>query len=216
MSCSTVSYEVFFPEVLPYVHDVPEFVAINAIRNACIEFCDKSLYIQYTLDPITIEANVSEYSLDLPKDTVSARVVAGWVGNLPLTFKSEEDLQRIYPLDWRAMGGRPQYLTQKVPWEVIIAPYSDYQMVDGMKLIIALKPSRDSTTVDRVIFERWVEAIGFGARARLYDTPNQPYYDPTSAAKYRTYFESAIGEAKTERNRGLTRNVTRVRPPRLV
>lgn len=211
-----VPYETFFPEVLPYVHDVPEFVAVNAIRNACIEFCDKSLYLQYTHDPITLLPRVSEYQLELPDDTVSARVVAGWVGNLPLTFKSEEDLQRIYPLDWRQMGGRPQYLTQRVSWEVIVAPFSDYKMLNGMKLIVALKPSRSSTTVDRVIHERWAEAIGFGARARLYDTPNQPYYDPQSAMKYRTWFESAIGEAKTERNRGLTRNTTRVRPPRLV
>ena len=213
---SSVSYEAFFPEVLPYVHDVPEFVAVNAIRNACIEFCEKSDYIVQTLDPITILPNVSTYELDLPTDMILTRIIAGWVGNLPLTFKSEEDLQRIYPLDWRAMGGRPQYITQQVPGEVIIAPYSDYRMSNGMKLIVALKPTRQSTTVDELIYQRWAEHIGFGARARLYDTPNQPYYDPNQAVKFRAWFESAIGEAKMERNRGMTRSVTRVRPPRAI
>lgn len=213
---STTSYEAFFPEVLPYVHDVPEFVALNAIRNACIEFCEKSDYIIYTHDPITILPRVNTYELDLPTGTTLSRLIAGWVGNLPLTFKSEEDLQRIYPLDWRQMGGRPQYITQAVPEEVIICPFSDYKMPSGMKLIASLKPTRASTTVDSLIYERWAEHIGFGARARLYDTPNQPYYDPSQAVKFRTWFESAIGEAKMERNRGLTRNVTRVRPPRFV
>lgn len=210
------AYETFFPEVLPYVHDVPEFVATNAIRNACIEFCEKSDYIVYTHDPITILPRVSAYELDLPSGTTLARVLAGWVGNLPLTFKSQEDLQRIYPLDWRQMGGRPQYLTQDTPDEVIVAPFSDYRMDSGLKIIVALKPTRSSTSVDDLVYQRWAEAIGFGARARLYDTPGQPYYDPMSAQKYRQWFESAIGEAKTERNRGLTRNTTRVRPPRLV
>ena len=212
---SSVSYETFFPEVVPYVHDVPDLVATNAIRNACIEFCEKSDYIIHTHDPITILPRVSAYQLDLPCGTTVSRVIASWVGNLPITFKSQEDLQRIYPLDWRQMGGRPQYITQDVPDEVIVAPFSDYQMDDGLKLIVALKPTRSSTTVDK-LYERWAEHIGFGARARLYDTPNQPYYDPAQAVKFRTWFESAIGEAKMERNRGLTRNVTRVRPPRFV
>ena len=213
---SSVSYETFFPEVVPYVHDVPDLVATNAIRNACIEFCEKSDYIIHTHDPITILPRVSAYQLDLPYGTTVSRVIASWVGNLPITFKSQEDLQRIYPLDWRQMGGRPQYITQDVPDEVIVAPFSDYEMDDGLKLIVALKPTRSSTTVDKLIYERWAEHIGFGARARLYDTPNQPYYDPAQAVKFRTWFESAIGEAKMERNRGLTRNVTRARTPRLV
>lgn len=213
---NSVQYETFFPEVVPYVHDVPDMVAVNAIRNACIEFCEKSDYIIYTHDPITILPRVSAYSLDLPCGTTISRVIASWVGNLPITFKSQEDLQRIYPLDWRQMGGRPQYITQDVPNEVIVAPFSDYEMDDGLKLIVALKPTRASTTVDGLLYERWAEHIGFGARARLYDTPNQPYYDPAQAVKFRSWFESAIGEAKMERNRGLTRNVTRVRPPRFV
>lgn len=213
---STTTYESFFPEVLPYVHDVPEFVALNAIRNACIEFCEKSDYLVTTLDPIPLIANISTYDLDLPTGTQLARIISAWVGNLPITFKSAEDLQRIYPLDWRQMGGRPQYLTQENPNEIIVVPFCDYSLPDGIKMIVAVKPTRSSTTIDSLVYERWAEHIGFGARARLYDTPNQPYHDPQQAMKFRTWFESAIGEAKMERNRGLTRNTTRVRPPRFV
>ena len=42
---TAVSYEVFLPEVMPYVHDVPEIVAVQAIRNACIEFCEETQYL---------------------------------------------------------------------------------------------------------------------------------------------------------------------------
>ena len=61
---TAVSYEVFLPEVMPYVHDVPEIVAVQAIRNACIEFCEETHYLQENLDPITGQENVGEYYLD--------------------------------------------------------------------------------------------------------------------------------------------------------
>ena len=50
---TAVSYEVFLPEVMPYVHDVPEIVAVQAIRNACIEFCEKTHYLQEKLYAIS-------------------------------------------------------------------------------------------------------------------------------------------------------------------
>lgn len=209
-------YTKFLPEVMPYVHDCPEFVAVNAIRNACIEFCDKTLYLQYTHDPITLCPGQATYDLDLPEDTISARIMDGWFDNLPLTPKSEDELKRIFPMDWRQMEGRPQWVTQQDPTEVIVVPSPFYKSVDGLRLIVALRPTRDSLTIDDAIYDRYAEAIAFGAKARLYDTPGQPYSDASQAVKFRSWFEAAIGEAKIERNRGLTRSGLRVRPPRLV
>ena len=210
----TVTYDKFLPEVLPYVPDCAEFVAVNAIRNACIEFCRESLYLQLEHDPITTIANVGTYDLEAPDGYVITRAIDGWAGNMPLTPKSEDDLKRIYPLDWRQQAGRPQYMTQFVPDEVVIVPYPMQKQVNGLKLIVAIAPTRDSVEIDNKIYERWAEAIGFGARARLYDTPKQPYYDPQNAIKYRQMFTNAIGEAKIERYRGMNRTNLRVRPPR--
>ena len=213
---SEVSYEKFLPEVLPYVPDCAEFAAVNAIRNACIEFCKESLYLQQEHDPITLIPNVGTYELDAPDGYTIARAVDGWVVNMNLQAKSEDDLKRIYQLDWRIQSGRPQFMTQFVPTEVVIVPKPQVKITNGMKIIIAVQPTRDSTTVDDKIYERWAEGISFGARARLYDTPKQPYYDPQNAVKYRQMFNNAIGEAKIERNRGMNRTNLRVRPPRLV
>ena len=49
---SEISYEVFLPEVMPFVRDVPEIVAVQAIRNAVIEFCEETHYMQENLDPM--------------------------------------------------------------------------------------------------------------------------------------------------------------------
>jgi len=213
---STVSYDLFLPEVMPYVHDTPEFVMINAIRNAAIEFCDKSLYWQYEHAPITASPDVGTYAFSLPDQTTPARVMSAWYQNLPMVSKNEDELYRIFPMDWRTMVGRPQFYMQNVPGEIIIAPKPQILATDGLMIIMALKPTRDSTTIDSNIYERWAEHIAFGARARLYDTPNQPYADPQQAIKYRAWFTAAIGEAKVDRNRGLNRASVKVRPPRLV
>lgn len=213
---STVSYDLFLPEVMPYVHDTPEFVMINAIRNAAIEFCDKSLYWQYEHDPITCLPNQSVYEFDLPNETTTARIMSAWYQNLPMASRNEDEMYKIFPMDWRTMVGRPQFYIQNRPSELIIAPSPQILAVNGLVILMALKPTRSSTTIDSDIYERWAEHIAFGARARLYDTPNQPYADPQQAVKYRAWFESAIGEAKIDRNRGLNRASVRVRPPRLV
>lgn len=207
-------YEKFLPEVLPYVHDCPEFVAVAAIRNACIEFCDRTDWWLYTHDPITVVANQNTYELDLPDFTVESRILEGWYNNFPLKPKSEDQLRSMYNLDWRQMEGSPQFLTQLDPGEVIVVPFPTFTTTNTLNLIVVLKPTRDSVDVDDSIYERWAEQIGFGARARLYEIPNQPFYDPGSAAKYRMMFETAMGKAALERQRGISRANLRVRPPR--
>lgn len=212
----TTRYEAFLPEVLPYATECPEVVAINAIRNACIEFCDKSLYLIYEHDPVTTVANVSDYGLSLPANTTSARVLDAWYNNYLLGAKSEEDLKKLYPYDWHAMQGNPRWYTGRDPDTVVLVPYPLVGLTNGLNLMVALRPTRNSVDIDDLIYQRWAEQIGFGARSRLLDTPSQAYSDHMAASKYRSMFETAIGTAKMERMRGLGRSSLRVIPPRLV
>lgn len=209
-------YEAFLPEVLPYVPECPEQVAINAIRNACIEFCEKSQYWLYDHDPISGVAGVSTYELDLPDYTAPARVLDAWYNNIPLTPRGEDEIKRTYPFDWRQMEGNPVFFIQQVPTEVILVPKPMLAASLALKLIVVLKPTRDSVQIDDEIYDRWAEGIAYGARARLHALPNQPFSDPVAAVKYTSMFETAIGRAKVARNRGLARATQRVRPPRLV
>ena len=212
----STSYEAFFPEVLPYVHDCAEFVAINAIRNACIEFCDRSHYILYETSDIDAVTGVASYDLTLPDGMMIARIMDGWFTGLQLKPKSEDELRAMFPLDWRTMMGRPQYVSHMTPATVVLTPRPTADATGAINFIVALRPRRDSTVVDDVVYDRFAEQIGWGARARLYETPNQPYSDPAQGLYYRARFRTAIAEATIERNRGLTRSAQFVRPPRLI
>lgn len=211
-----IRYEEILPEVIPYVQECPEVVAVNAIRNAVIEFCDKSLWLLHEHDPISLNAYQGLYELSLPDDTMSARILDAWFRNLPMAPRGEDDLKRIYPFSWRKMEGRPQFYTQLDPGEVYFVPMPIVDYEDAVHMIVALKPTRNSVSCDDTLYERWAEKIGYGARARIHEIPGQTFSDPALALLNRARFSSAIGEAKVERNRGMTRINQRIRAPRLV
>lgn len=214
---SSVSYEIFLPEVVPYVRDCPEFVAINAIRNASIEFCEKSLYLRQTLDDIVIVPGQAEYDLGLTSIGASvACIVSAHVGYFPLQPRAEETLAELYGGDWRKMEGPVQFITQDTLDTVRLVQVPQSTYTDALDLVVALRPLRTSTNIDRRIFESWAEVIGFGARARLHDTPGQPYSDETAARKFRVWFESGCSKATSAANRGLGRTSLVVRPPRFI
>ena len=108
---TAVSYEVFLPEVMPYVQDVPEVVAVQAIRNACIEFCEETHYLQESLDPITGIVNIGLYDLDANDSNYKVvEIMQAYYGDQLLIPKSQEQLNQIYRTsNWENLSGNPYY-----------------------------------------------------------------------------------------------------------
>lgn len=211
----TIEYSSFLPEVLPYVRDCPEFVAINAIRNACIEFCENSLYWREVLPAIVLEEGEALYDLDLPVGTGVAKIISAGLGYKNLTARVEEELREILGEGWRTRPGPVQYYLQDEIEQIRVVMVPDQTYEDDLIVTAALRPTRASTKVGKIVYERFAEVIGFGARARLHDTPGQPYFNETAAKKFRAWFETGYGEAKIDVNRGLSRANLVVRPPRI-
>ena len=213
-----VAYDSFFPEVMPFFPGIPELVLENAVRNACIEFAERSEWLFYTPRPQIVIANQSVYdlTLDLPADTIVAKVQSAWIFQQQLVPKSEEDLGRIYGLDWRKATGSPCYLTQYEPETLLIAPIPTVTVVGGLECTLVIRPSVQSTTVDGSLLNRWHEVIAAGARSRLYATPGHAYENAKLSGGYAVQFDEGIMRAQIARRMGLTRAVLRVRPPRLV
>lgn len=213
----STSYEAFLPEVMPFFPTLPEIVIVNAIRNAAIEFCDRTDWLVYTPVLQDVIANEDEYdlTLDVPTDTTVARVQAVWVSDLQCQPRSEDELRRIYSLDWRKQYGRPVYYTQYTPETLILVPIASSTLSQALAMTLILRPTRDSTTCDDTLYQRWVEVIAAGARMRLHEMPGHAYENPQLAEKYRRVFTTGIDRAIVERTRGLSRTNMRVRPPRL-
>lgn len=184
---TTASYEAFLPEVMPNVRDCPVDYALNAIRNACIEFCDKSQWLTYKPDAQTLLADVTEYDVEFESGVEPVRLM--WL--------------KTYDRD---AGG---YMTKDNT--VILAVTPSERVFGGLTMEIAVRPTRVSTTVDYTVYSRWAEAIAQGAMARLYDTPGQPFTDPDRAVMRWNRFRAAIADATMEKQRELTIGPLRVR-----
>lgn len=213
----TVDYEQFLSQVTQYVPDVSEFVAIDAIRNAAIEFCTKSLYWQVNLDPITVVANKNNYELQTPADTKVVQLIVSYFDENLLIPQSPDRLADIYRMgDWQTVTGSPQYVTQIIKPEVVVVPTPFETREDILKIRVALAPTRDSQEIDSEIYEEWAETIAMGARARLYAQPKQPYYDKQAATDATKLFRYDINRARIAVNKGLTRTSSQVEFQRFV
>ena len=217
MSLTTaIEFEEFLPEVAPYVRDCPDNAMLNAIRNATIEFCRDSTWLRDTPSVgITIVAGTSEYELDVPSYYEVATITEANIGNLSLAPSNAETLGQIYGPAWRTLQGQSAHYVIEQPKNIRLALVPNQAQTDTLTYTVALMPKRSASRVDKQLYERWAEVIAHGARARLYDTPAQPYYDVESAKRFRKWFEDGIGEAKIEANRGRSRSVLYVRPPRI-
>jgi hypothetical protein len=202
----TVPLTDFLPEVMQYVPDVPEFVALNSLRNAAIEFCEKTRVIQVDIDPITLQDNKASYIIQTPPDMKFVDLVEAYIGDRLIIPKSSEELARIYrATDWRSLKGSTAYITRVVYPEIQLVPYLETVTDEILRIRASLAPTRDATEVPESLYQEFVEQISYGARGRLYGTPKQSYTDKTMAREYLMMFRSAIGEVKTRVNRGLTR-----------
>ena len=215
---SAVSYELFLPEVMPYVHDVPEIVAVQAIRNACIEFCEKTHYLQENLDPITGIKDIGNYDLDANDSNYKVvEIMQAYYGDQLLIPKAQEELNQIYRTsNWENLSGNPYYYYRPRASEVRLVTKPIITEANKLNIKAAIAPKRSSTTIDDEMFERFLEYISFGARARLYNTPNQPYFDAKTSMEYTKRFYDAIAEVRTRVYKGLTRTAVNVEFQRFV
>ena len=215
---TAVTYEVFLPEVMPYVHDVPEIVAVQAIRNACIEFCEKTHYLQENLDPITGIKDIGNYDLDANDSNYKVvEIMQAYYGDQLLIPKAQEELNQIYRTsNWENLSGNPYYYYRPRASEVRLVTKPIITEANKLNIKAAIAPKRSSTTIDDEMFERFLEYISFGARARLYNTPNQPYFDAKTSMEYTKRFYDAIAEVRTRVYKGLTRTAVNVEFQRFV
>ena len=203
---SEVSYETFLPEIIPYMRDVPEIVAVQAIRNACIQFCEETRVLQLNLDPMQAVAGEGSYEMDPDFGYKVVDIMEAWFGDQLLIPKAVEELTRIYRTsNWNTLDGNPYYYFRNVTQVVQLVPYPKLTEEGKIKLRVSVTPTRASTTVSGEIFERYYEYISLGARARLYDTPGQPYYDPKASQMYLKRFNDAMADVRTRVAKGMSR-----------
>jgi hypothetical protein len=164
---------------------------------------------------VTEAVAIYEFEPDIGYKVVD--VIEAWYGDQFLVPKAVEELTRIYRTsNWNDLDGNPYYYFRSRTQEITLVPKPQESEVAKLKLRVAVVPSRASSGIDEEIFERYYEYITLGARARLYDTSGQPYYDPKAAQVYLKRFSDSMNEVRTRVAKGLTRASVQIEYQRFV
>jgi hypothetical protein len=214
-----VDYDMFLPEVMPWARACAEPVAIQAIKNAAIEFCERSSWWKYETDNIPLVIDQADYVVPAPAGTDLACLLQAFYAGRQLFIRTSDDLANDSLVDWRSIqANQPSAVTQMSQDSVRInpVPNADVDPTMFLSLVVALKPSRDSTQVFQAVYEQFAETVAQGALARLYSQFATPYSNPQAMQVARAMFNSGVDDARAEVNRAYGRVGITVQIPRFI
>jgi hypothetical protein len=204
------TWEKWYDEVLPDVPHCPQPVAKNAIRNAAIEFCERSFVYQADHPAIAAVQDQGEYTYAPGTGLKVVRPEMVWYDKKQLTPMTRDDLDRLYAY-WPDESGTPIYFVQEQLEKLIVVPKPAAALADAIRLKVSVKPTRASVDIDDAMHEKYLEAIACGAKARLFAMKKKPWTDNELAVYHKQMFDAAIATARLHAARGHTRARMRVR-----
>lgn len=201
----------FYDEVLPEVPGCPQNMAGNAIRNAAIEFCERTFVYQIDHPPIDSVQDVGEYDYAPGAGLAIVRPESVWYDKKPLTFKTRDQIDRMYEY-WPDESGTPLYFLQEKVEKLILVPKPSVALVSAIRMKVSVRPTRSATDIDDAIHENYIEAIASGAKARLFLMKKKPWTDNQLGVFHNQAFDEAIAKTRLAAARGHTRARMRNRP----
>lgn len=194
------------PHIDQYAPGCPAPTAYFGIRQAAIDFCERTRLWRYE-DDFDIPGDESE-SITTPYGSV--------LHEIELVQFDDEDLepQTTDWLDkncrgWRAneLTGQPSYVVQTEPNTLRVVPW----VAGHINLFLWLKPSQDATELPDFIIDQYRETIAHGALARILMMPGQPFSNPNLAGTFGALFTSKLDTLMRASARGQQRGRTRTR-----
>jgi hypothetical protein len=183
---------------MPLVPGCPEPLAINAVRNASVDFCCTTLWWQEEHGPVDI-TSAQPYDLVLAPGVGLAQIMSARVVNrgYPLTIASIQELDnRVW--NWRAATGEPRAIFQSQPGRVATYPVPVVGDVHSVQFRLALTPLRNAPDIDENVYDYYLVEIASGALEILLGMENTPWANPGMAGRYSSDFRSALVAAATE------------------
>jgi hypothetical protein len=195
---ATVAFTLWLPEVMPLVPGCPEPLALNAVRNASIDFCATTLWWQEDHGPVDIDAT-QPYAFVLAADVGLAQIMSARVVDrgYPLSITGIQELDnRVW--NWRAATGEPRAIYQSLPGKVSTYPVPAGSDVYSVQFRLAFSPLRTATTIRDDLYDYYVTEIASGALEILLGMENQPWANPGLAGRYGSDFRSALVAGATD------------------
>lgn len=201
--------DTFMPLIMPHAKGAPIPTVYAAIRNAAIQFCERTRLWRWT-DEFDVNHAQCE-QIDTPRDSVIFEIERIRFNGTSLMPISTAQLDDDYPhLSWENYNtnGIPQYYTQREEGSVMIGP----RATGLLRWDLFLKPHPEALSLPKFMADNYRQVIAEGALGYLLMTPEQPFSNPDLATFYQMKFSSRLDTLSTKKSTGQQRAHVRVRP----
>ncbi len=199
------AWSLFYPDVLPDLPQAPLPMVDHYLRNAAIEFCERSKCNVVRLTDLDSVADQMTYALTLAANTELVEIKSvRYLGEkldpaAPVFLEGKFD-------DWESEIGTPEYYTQADSLNVMLVPAPDGANVAGIRIRAATKPGSAATGVEDWLFSEYRLAICAGAKAKMMAELNKPWSNPDLVALNQGIFDGAIDAATGRATDGMVKS----------
>lgn len=197
-------WSAFYPDVLPELPGAPLPVVDHYLRNATIEFCERTRAYVVDLALIDAVAEQMSYPLVMPADTELVDVVSAKYLGESITPKSPGYLDDKYG-DWTVETGTPEHYTHQATDAILLVPAPADAATDALKIKASIRPALSATGVDDWFFNLYRLSLAAGCKAKMMAMKDVTWADPERVALNLGAFESAIVKATGAVANGFTR-----------
>jgi hypothetical protein len=179
--------DAFLNKINPYAPGCAIPTAFNAIRDAAIEFCERTRLWRWE-DEFDVSASDAE-AISTPYGSVLLDIEKVSFDGEPLEPKTVAWLDE-HMNGWRtgAVAGQPKYLTQLELNTIRLVP----GQAGTVNISVWLKPSQDCMDLPAFLSDQFREVIAHGALGRILMMPSQPFTNGDLGAGFLASFESKL------------------------
>jgi len=193
----------------PSVPGCPNPIIEQYVRDAAIEACERTLAWRYEQPMIRLTPGAYDYAYDTPTQAeVHAFLTASINGAQiePVTLEQLHDMMPDWPSRDPNKRATPRYVTQLDPDHFSVAPLPDDAVDYDIKMIVALKPLRTATGMDKTVLDELENVIMHGALQHLLVLPDRNWSDRELAAYHAKQFTFKLTERRARANIGASRS----------
>lgn len=199
------AWSQFFRDVLPDVMGCPEPSMELALLRAAREFFAGAHVWTVWLDNTMKIAGITEYDIELERNCELVKVLRATLGDRRIDITTPDSL----PDDWQINPtARAECIFTSDGKTITLLPSNATGL---LRVQAVLKPSNAAVGIEDYLFDRYVEPIATGAKARLMLQPGKPYSNPAYGSVLDGQFRDAISGILIQRFRAFSKAFPRAR-----
>lgn len=174
------------PFVMPHVKNCPSQTALHHMREALISFCTKTLVWRPVLADIPTVAGTDNYAMVFPANSSLVKLLRGWHNASPADV-----VDQAKGMSSSSGLGKARIWTEDRK-RVQLAPAPS--AAGMLRVMAALKPTREATDIDDALFDDFAPVIADGALASLLSMADVSWANPAKSAFHQASFRSGCSK----------------------